>query len=144
MKAEKIFTPENRKKVRDAIAEAEAITSGEIRVFVDDRCKGSELDHAADVFEKLGMHKTEARNGVLIYISMEDHKFAVIGDKGIHEHVHDEFWQEVRDEMQEEFRKGEIIHGLVMGIRHAGKALSSWFPRSGDDKDELPNTIAFR
>jgi len=143
LKTKDIFTDENRKKVRDAIAQAESVTSGEIRVFVDDRCKGSELDHAATVFEKLGMHKTEARNGILFYLSVQDRKFAIIGDAGIHAKVHDAFWQEVRDGMLEEFKRGDLIHGLELGIRQAGNAMSTYFPRAGDDRNELPDTIVF-
>jgi uncharacterized membrane protein len=143
LKSRQIFTDANRKQIREAIARAEAVTSGEIRVFVDERCNGSELDHAAAVFEKLGMHKTKERNGVLFYVSAADRRFAVIGDAGIHARVHDGFWESVRDEMMDEMKTGNLIGGLVRGIGKAGRALAEYFPRRKDDSDELPNEIAF-
>jgi uncharacterized membrane protein len=143
LKTKDLFTPDNRRRVREAIAAAEAVTSGEVRVYVDDRCKGSELDRAAAVFEKLGMHRTAERNGVLIYVSVQDRKFAVIGDAGIHEKVRDAFWEAVRNEMLEQFKQGDIINGIVHGVRKAGTALAEYFPHRGDDRNELPDEIVF-
>ena len=143
MTAENIFTAEVRSDVRHAIKEAERITSGEIRVFADDKCKGEVLDRAALVFQKLGMHRTKDRNGVLIYLSVFDHKFAIIGDAGIHAKVPDDFWEKIKDAMKNYFEKGEFANGLTYGISEAGKALSEFFPRAKDDRNELPDHIEF-
>ena len=84
--SKKLFTEEESKAIVSAIAEAEDKTSGEIRLHVEPNCKGEVLDRAAEVFFKLGMDKTKDSNGVLIYVAHEDHKFAIIGDKGINHH----------------------------------------------------------
>jgi len=143
LKQDAIFTDTGRQRIREAIAEAEKITSGEVRVFVDKRCKGSELDHAATVFEKLKMHETKERNGILFYVSVSDRKFAVIGDAGIHARVQDAFWNDVRDAVLGEFKKGDLVGGLVMGVKRAGEALRTHFPRQTDDRNELPDDIVF-
>ena len=79
--------------VTRAVAEAERHTSAEVRVHLDHSCEGDALQQAIKVFERLGMHKTAERNGVLVYISVTDRKLAVIGDKGIHERVGEAYWQ---------------------------------------------------
>ena len=84
-------------KIIKAIEMAELNTSGEIRVHIESKCKEDTLDHAAFIFEKLEMHKTEQRNGILFYIALKDHKFAVLGDAGIHQKVGDEFWGKVKN-----------------------------------------------
>ena len=85
--AERFLTPGERDRVRAAIAEAERATSGELRVHLEDRCEEDVLDHAAFIFDELGMHRTAARNGVLIYVSVGDHRLAVIGRASCRERV---------------------------------------------------------
>ena len=143
MNAKNIFTQENRDAIKSAITEAEKITSGEIRVFIDKKCPGDVLDHAAHVFHKLKMHHTKERNGVLIYVSLSDHKFAIIGDAGIHQHVKDDFWNKIKEEMAEHFRHGKIAEGLVHAIHESGNALKKYFPYQKNDKDELSDEIEF-
>ena len=87
MSAKKFFTPDQQKSIQKSIANAELNTSGEIRVHIDDKCKEAVLDKAADTFHMLKMDKTDLRNGVLFYLAVSDHKFAILGDKGINEKV---------------------------------------------------------
>lgn len=104
---EAIFNETARKRLMAAVAEGESHTSGQIRLHVESRCKEDVLDHAAFIFEKLEMHRTEERNGVLFYLSLLDHKFAILGDAGINQKVPEGFWDAIRDEMLAFFRKGE-------------------------------------
>jgi uncharacterized membrane protein len=140
----KITISENdRKEIIKAIEEAELNTSGEIRVHFEAKCKEDILDHAAFIFERLEMFKTAQRNAILFYMALDDRKFAVIGDAGIHEKVGDEFWQKVRDEMIPLFKEDKIAAGLVNGIQKAGKELKNYFPYQSNDKNELDNEISF-
>jgi len=136
------FSQDQADAIVAAIAEAEMRTSGELRVHVEDRCKHRPVERAFTVFEKLGMHETKERNGVLFYLSTLDHEFAVIGDEGIHEKVGEEYWTEMRDQLEAEFCKGRFAEGLVASIRHAGLTLAEFFPRRGDDVNELDNSIS--
>lgn len=129
--------------VHAAIRAAELKTSGEIRVFIDRRCKIDVMDRAAWVFKQLNMHKTKERNGVLFYIAFQDRKFAILGDKGIHEKVPENFWDNIRDEMRELLKNNRSGEALVSGIYKAGEQLSQHFPYRSDDKNELPDEIAF-
>ena len=138
-----IFSEEQIASIKNAIAEAETKTSGELRVFIDDHCKQDVMEKALYVFRKLQMHETELQNGVLIYLSVKDKKFAIIGDKGIHEKVHDDFWNSTRNKMQERFIHGEFTEGLIDGIAEAGRVLSFHFPFQKNDADELSNDVIF-
>lgn len=141
MKAADFFTPEVQAEVVKAIKQAEQKTSGEIRLFVEDYCKDDVLDRAAFMFEKLEMHQTELRNGVLFYLAYLDHKFAIIGDIGINAKVDNNFWNHIKDLMKEKFSKGYFKEGLSEGIILAGDALQKHFPGQHDDKNELSDHV---
>jgi uncharacterized membrane protein len=130
-------------QVVQAIQEAEKRTSGEIRVHLDRTSGGNVNRKAVAVFRWLKMHKTDARNGVLIYLAVEDHEFAIIGDQGVNQVVPSGFWDTTRDAMQAAFKKGQFAEGLMAGIREAGEQLRLHFPYQSDDVNELPDDISF-
>jgi len=141
--ARNFFSKAQQQTLLEAIRTAETNTSGEIRIHMDDKCREDVLDRAAYVFEMLEMHKTELRNGILFYLAYEDHKFAVIGDLGIHAKVEEHFWEGIRDRLVEEFREGRFAEGLVAGIEEAGTKLKVHFPYQQDDVNELPDDLSF-
>lgn len=130
-------------QIRDAVEQAESRTSGEIRVHLESRCREDVLDHAAYVFKKLGMEKTQARNGVLLYLAWKDRKFAVIGDVGIHQAVTPGFWDEVYQGGVQHFQHGEWLKGLVSAIETCGKELEVHFPADDAKGDELSNEVSW-
>jgi uncharacterized membrane protein len=143
MKPSEFFSPEAKEKIVRAIEEAEKNTSGEIRVHIEKDCKTDVLDRAAYIFKKLGMHKTQLRNGVLFYLALEDHTFAILGDAGINSVTPDDFWDNIKEKMLEHFREGKIADGLVTGILMAGEKLKEHFPHQKDDVNELSDEISF-
>jgi uncharacterized membrane protein len=143
MSVENFFSSEEKKRITDAIAEAEKNTSGEIRLHAEGHCKIDVLDRAAYVFKKLGMHETEQRNGVLFYLAVHDHKFAIIGDAGINRLVPANFWDEIKETMLGYFKEGKFTDGLAKGILMAGEQLKANFPYHKDDVNELTNEISF-
>ncbi|MCW3070536.1 MAG: hypothetical protein JWO44_426 [Bacteroidetes bacterium] len=143
MKAKQFFTNEQQQSIQDAIAAAELNTSGEIRVHIDDACKGDVLDQAALVFARLKMDKTKLRNGVLFYLAVNDQLFAILGDKGINEKVPADFWDNIRDAMLAHFKEQQFTEGLNKGIEMAGEKLKAHFPLEKDDTNELSNEVTF-
>ena len=142
--AEKLFSPEQKALIVSAIKTAETHTSGEIQVHIENHCKGNVLDRAAEVFETLKMYQTKDRNGVLIYLAVKDHKFAILGDVGINAVVPTDFWVKTKDLMEAHFRKGKFTEGLIDGIHHAGLQLGTHFPfDSHSDKNELSDEVSF-
>jgi uncharacterized membrane protein len=138
------LSEEEKQEVVRAIEEAERNTSGEIRVHIENFLEGKDVYKlAVQKFNQLGMHKTEQRNGVLVFVAVHDHKFAIIGDKGINEKVPDHFWEDTRNIMVEAFRKGDYTEGLRQGVLHAGEQLKAHFPFKRDDQNELSDEISF-
>jgi uncharacterized membrane protein len=125
-----------------AIQEAEKLTSGEIRVHIDKKCPSDPVKRAVTVFEKLGMHQTELRNGVLIYVSFSDRKLAIIGDKGIDAVVPSDFWVSTKDQMIHCFKENRFADGIIAAITEAGMQLKSFFPYMENDQNELSNEIS--
>jgi len=143
MTARDLFSESERAEIENAIAEAENVTSGEIRVHLENSCDEDILDHSAWIFEELEMHKTEKRNGVLIYLAVMDREFTIIGDAGINEKVPQGFWDKATDEVITHFKQGEYKDGLIAGIKRIGADMVKHFPVSEGDKNELSNKISF-
>ncbi len=141
--ARNFFSPEEKQQITRAIQEAENNTSGEIRVHIENECKADAMGRATVVFEKLGMTKTELRNGVLFYLAVKSHKFAILGDKGLDEKVPEHFWDEVKAVMLKRFSQQEFAQGLAEGILMAGMELKKHFPLQPDDVNELSDDISF-
>lgn len=140
-----ILSPEEQEKIVHAISQAESMTSGEIRVVIENVVGDDQtpIAKATSYFEELEMHQTVLRNGVLIYLAIADHQFAIIGDAGIDQRVSTDFWESTKNSMLNYFRTGDYVRGLVVGIREAGNQLAYYFPRKEDDVNELPNEIYF-
>ncbi|MEL7585596.1 MAG: TPM domain-containing protein [Prolixibacteraceae bacterium] len=143
MLAYNFFTDDEKKKIAEAIRAAELDTSGEVRVHVEGHCKEDALDCAAYWFGKLGMHKTELRNGVLFYLAVNDHKFAILGDAGINSKVPEDFWEKIKDHMRAKFKEGLFADGLAEGILMAGEQLKAHFPYQKNDQNELSDDLSF-
>ena len=147
--ARRVFAEGDLDAIADAVRAAEARTSAEIRVHVERRVARGLLVRTRDpmtrarrVFAALGMHRTEHRAGVLIYLAVEDRKLAIVGDEGIHARVGDEFWAGVRDRMVEQLRAGNARVAAVSAVAAVGAALAAMFPRDPDDRDELPDDVS--
>lgn len=139
------FTAEEQERIVESIRLAEQRTSGEVRVFVESRCRYMDaIDRAAEVFFGLEMDETDDHNGVLVYVAIKDHQLALFGDKGIHEKVGTAFWNEEVRRMIQQFDRENIAQGIADCVRDIGEALHSHFPYDNDtDKNELPDEIVF-
>lgn len=128
-----------------AVREAERMTSGEVRVFVESRCRYMDaIDRAAEIFFQLKMDKTVDRNGVLVYVAMKDHQLAVFGDEGIDRKVGKEYWAQELKVMIRAFNRDNYAEGIRLCVEDIGKALHYHFPFNNDtDKNELPDDIVF-
>lgn len=127
-----------------AIQEAEKNTSGEIRIHFDNHTKKEVLDRAAEVFAELKMHKTALRNGVLIYIALQDHRLAILGDAGINSKVPANFWDAIKNRMVEKCKTGLICEAVCEAAIAVGKQLKTFFPYEAGDVNELPDDISFK
>ncbi|MFN5423550.1 MAG: TPM domain-containing protein, partial [bacterium] len=127
-----------------AIRFAEKQTSGEIRLFIESRCKFiNPVDRAIELFSELKMYNTQDRNGVIIYIAMKDRQLAIYGDEGIHKRLGQEFWLNEVNKIIEEFHEQHFLDGILKIIADIGEALKTHFPYDKADNNELEDGIVF-
>jgi uncharacterized membrane protein len=142
MRTREFLSRLEHERIVSAIREAESKTSGEIRVYIQ---RGTlETDPvmvAQKKFQRLAMHKTRERNAVLIFVAPRAHKFAVVGDKAIHEKCGEQFWKHVVDGMRVHFQNEKFSHALIEAINEVGKVLATHFPRTSANANELPDEI---
>lgn len=137
------FTSQEQDQIIESIRMAELNTSGEIRLHIEANCDGDAYERAKVVFEQLGMHATEQKNGVLFYLAYANQKFAILGDKGIHEKVSQQFWDEEKELLVSYFKQQKFAEGLCLAIAQAGDKLKQHFPYQSNDTNELSNEISF-
>ena len=141
-KFEDFLTKEEEQAIVEAIGIAEKATSGEIRVHIEKTSDKNHYERAKEVFHDLKMDETELKNGVLIYMAVEDQSFVICGDKGIDDVVNDDFWDCTKDIMANQFKKNNFKQGLIDGILRAGEQLKKYFPYQENDAEELSNEIS--
>ncbi len=139
---EDFLSPDAEAAIVAAIQSAEQNTSGEIRVHIENHTDLKPLERAQEVFVQRNMHQTSLRNGVLFYVGVSDHSFAIIGDQGIHNVVESDFWECTKDKVIAHFKKKQFKEGLIEGILNAGDKLKQHFPYQSDDSNELSNEIS--
>ncbi len=138
------LSKEEEKTIISAIKEAEMNTSGEVRVHIEPKCKAEDaISRAKEVFVELGMHKTDLKNGVIIYVATKDHKLAVWGDEGIHNKVGQAFWEDEINLMKKYFQANDYESGLRDAILMVGHKLKEFFPYQKDDVNELSDDISY-
>jgi len=141
-RVEDFLTAREEQEIVAAILEAEKNTSGEIRVHIESHARMAHDERAKEVFHLLKMDNTKKENGVLIYIAVNDKKFAIYGDRGIDQVVPHNFWESTKNEIQEQFIEGDFKQGIINGILRAGEELNLHFPWNPNDTNELSDEIS--
>ncbi|AXT62766.1 TPM domain-containing protein [Aquimarina sp. AD10] len=139
---EDFLTADQEQQIVAAIRRAEKTTSGEIRVHIERHTDLDVLERTKEVFHSLKMDTTAQKNGVLIYVAVDDHIFAIYGDEGINKVVPNNFWESTKNAIQHKFKEGNFTQGLVDGILLAGVQLQHYFPWDHDDINELSDEIS--
>ncbi|MEO8765078.1 MAG: TPM domain-containing protein [Ginsengibacter sp.] len=144
-KKKDFFSKEDNELIVRSIRDAERKTSGEVRVFVESRCRFIDaLDRAVEIFAELKMQNTAQRNAVLVYVAIKDRQLAVYGDTGIHQKTGEEYWKTAINNMLLHFNRENYADGIATCVTMIGKALQDHFPFDADlDKNELPDEIIF-
>jgi uncharacterized membrane protein len=135
----RFFSNDEIKHISEAISLAERNTQGEIRVHIERKTDGDVLERAPAVLKDLGLTETKNHTGLLIYISLEDHRFAIIGDEGIHRVLGQDGWNALSKELGEYFKRGKFAEGLVAIIGKVGEILAQAFPALPENVNEIPN-----
>ncbi len=144
-KKKSFFTEGEKDCIIATIREAEQRTSGEIRVYVESRCRYMDsVDRAAEIFWELGMHQTAERNATLVYVAVKDKQAAIFGDEGIDKKVGQKYWEEEVNKMLLFFKDRHLGDGICKVVTDIGEALQFNFPfNRTTDKNELPDDLVF-
>ena len=144
-KPSQFFTQDEQNAIVAAIRNAEKQTSGEVRVFVERKCRFmNAVDRAEEVFYQLQMQQTMNRNGVLVYVAVKDRQYALYADKGIYEKTGNNYWRSQASAIIKHFNDGNYSAGITAAVEEIGNALSKYFPYdAATDKNELPDDIVF-
>ncbi len=143
MKVSKFLSRKQQQAIVEAIQLAEDKTSGEIKLHIENRCESELLDRTKEVFYMLQMHETELKNGVLIYIAINDKKVSIIGDKGIDAVTPENYWEQEVNALIESFKQGHFSEGIISTIGHIAEKLQDQFPIQLNDINELSDEISF-
>lgn len=88
-----------------------------------------------------GMHLTEHRTGVLVFVSVAEHYAEIVADSGINAKVAPAVWQDAVDAAVAAIREGRIGDGLVAAVERCGAVLAEHFPPGAINRDEVPNKV---
>jgi uncharacterized membrane protein len=144
-KAHEFFSAPETEKIVSAIKETESRTSGEVRVYIESRCRFVDpIDRAVEIFYNLKMNETELHNGVLVYVAMKDRQLAIFADEGIYKKAGAAFWKEEVRHMLSQFNMENYADGIATVVKEIGESLHTHFPYDHKtDKNELPDDIVF-
>jgi uncharacterized membrane protein len=138
------FNEQDKARLAQAISEAEHATSAEIRLFIEQHVQGeTPLARAQALFEELEMHKTDRFSGVLVYIALADHRFALVADPRAAHRVSQTFWWQAALIFQDALARGAVNHTLGNALIQLGQRLALIYPPNQDQINELPNDVVF-
>lgn len=140
-----ILTDAEKQQIVEAIRAAESRTSGEIRVYMEGKCRYvNPVDRANEIFFQLQMDKTVDRNAVLLYVAVKDHQLAIFGDEGIYKKTGQEYWESAVNHILQHFNKENFAAGISEYVHEIGESLHQYFPYDRvADQNELPDEIVF-
>jgi putative membrane protein len=98
-------------------------------------------DAAMQQFIAKGMHLTAGRTGVLLFVSLADHRAEVIADEGIYAAAPHQVWDEVVGLLIGGIRRGAVGDGFVAAIERTGQILSQHVPPTGENPNERPDEL---
>lgn len=138
-----MFSSQEESSIIRAIEAAESLSRAELRVHYTRKERINDIFQLAlEQFQKLEMHKTEERNGVLIYLAPKAKQLAIVGDEGIHQHVGQEFWEQTHAACIQEIQRSGLAQGIILGLEIIGNEMAKYFPIGEHNPNELSNEIS--
>jgi putative membrane protein len=96
---------------------------------------------ATEIFKTAAERRTVGRTGILIYLSMGEHRAEIIGDDAITKVTIDETWGEAMAALLVEAKAGRYADGIIAAVEKVGAVLAAHFPRSDGDINEIPDKL---
>ena len=140
MKFEVKFSKSFISEVKETILATRKLTSSEIFVHIDQQHEEEDdWERAEIVFDALHVEQTEIRNGVLLYVSIQDKSLFIMGDTGVNEVVSEDFFESAKTMIINYFKLAQYGPGIIAGVEQLGKDLSQVFPQNNTSKDIEPS-----
>jgi uncharacterized membrane protein len=136
------FSQAFAKAVEQAIVKAEKQTSCEFKVHIEEHCNETLLDRAAFVFSDLQLHRTQARNAVLLYLTTDDRKIAFLADTGANAHLSSDFLSSSVQKLQTFFAKDQFADGIDAVLSDFASLLAGPYPYQENDINEIPDALS--
>jgi putative membrane protein len=111
------------------------------RIVPSAMAAASARKHAYEQFLAHGVHLTEARTGVLIYVALMDRRVEIVADGGIHSKVGADAWEQLAQDITTAARDQRLVDGIVDAVRRAGALLAHHFPPGRDNPNELSDRL---
>ena len=134
--------------IENAIREGETRHAGEIQVVIEGGLDGMPLyrgqsarERAIELFSQLRVWDTRQNTGVLIYLLLADHAVEIVADRGIHEKVDQQAWNEVCRRMEAAFRQSDFGRGVLLGVQAVTAHLATHFPIDGSTNELLDRPV---
>lgn len=96
---------------------------------------------AVNLFKVGAERRTHGRTGILIYLSMREHRAEIVADLAIAEKVDADVWGDAMEAMLEHIGQGRVADGMIAAVEEVGKVLAEHFPLAEDDRNELPDRL---
>jgi len=133
-------------EIQEGISNVEKSTSGELRLCLRKRRgffekKFTPRELAVSEFHKLGMHSTDEKTGVLIFILFSERKFEIVADEGINSKIPEDKWESITSHLKNEFSSGNYKNGIIKCLNEINDVLAREFPYKEGDKNELSDEI---
>ncbi len=98
--------------------------------------------HARELFVELGLHRTKARAGLLLFVSLAERHVEIIADDGIQAHLQgNALWEGIVEGFVAQVKRGGVADGFVAAIGACADIMAEHFPRGPDDENELPDHL---
>lgn len=98
-------------------------------------------ERAITCFKVGAERRTHGRTGILIYLSLAEHRAEIVADEAIADKVDASVWGDAMAVMLAEIRGGRVANGLCAAVDRVGMVLAEHFPRDADDRNELPDRL---
>lgn len=99
------------------------------------------LARAVSLFKVGAERRTHGRTGILIYLSMREHRAHIVADEAIAGKVSPETWGDAMAAMLAEIKHGRVADGMIAAVERVGVVLAEHFPRAENDTNELPDRL---
>ncbi len=96
---------------------------------------------AVELFRVGAERRTVGRTGVLLYLSLREHRAEIVADEAIVSRVAPELWGEAMADLVEEVKAGRPGSGMAKAVERIGAVLAEHFPKSSSDTNELPDRL---